>query len=109
MKNDWVYVRAVRVLTPKKLIALGKLQEIRKWSNGVAKIVNEMSRQTGIKVGMHPFGDYVYVMCRNDAETATVCDFLSDRLPDVGICTKFPSIEKYSYERIWGRMPDIDK
>lgn len=102
MKNDWVYVRAVRVLIPKKLIALGKLQEIRKWSNGVAKIVNEMSRQTGIKVGMHPFGDYVYIMCRNDTETATVCDFLSRKLSDVDICRAFPSIKKKTYESIWG-------
>ena len=102
MKNDWIYVRAVRVLISRDFMKYGKLQEIKSWADNVAEVVDEMNKHTGIKVGMHIEGDYVFVMCRNDTENEIVCDFLRDRLPNVDICKPFPSIEKKTYEGIWG-------
>ena len=103
MGKEFVYIRAVRILVPRKLVKAGRIYAIKRWAEKMGEIARDMEKHTGIKIACHLCNDYVFVLCRNDLEARLVYDFLQDKIgEEIDIAKAFPQITKEDYEKLWG-------
>ncbi len=103
MEKEFVYVRAVRILVPRKLVEAGRIYAIKRWAEKMGEITRDMEKHTGIKIICLLHNDYVFVLCRNDLEARLVYDFLQDKIgEEIDIAKAFPQITKEDYKKLWG-------
>lgn len=103
MGKEFVYIRAVRILVPRKLVEAGRIYAIKHWAEKMGEIARDMEKHTGIKIISHLCDDYVFVLCRNDLEARLVYDFLQEKIgEEIDIAKAFPQITKEDYEKLWG-------
>ena len=103
MGNEFVYIRAVRILVPRKLVVAGRIYAIKRWAEKMGEIARDMEKHTGIKIISHLCDDYVFVLCRNDLEARLVYDFLQEKIgEEIDIAKAFPQNSKEDYEKLWG-------
>ena len=100
MGKEFVYIRAVRILVPRKLVEAGRIYAIKRWAEKMGEIARDMEKHTGIKIISHSCDDYVFVLCRNDLEARLVYDFLQEKIgEEIDIAKAFPQISKEDYEK----------
>lgn len=103
MGEKFVYIRAVRILVPRKLVEAGRIYAIKRWAENMGEIARNMEKHTGIKIAFRLCNDYVFVLCRNDLEARLVYDFLKEKIgEEIDIAKAFPQITKEDYEKLWG-------
>ncbi len=103
MGKEFVYIRAVRILVPRKLVEAGRIYAIKRWADKMGEIARDMEKHTGIKIAFNLCNDYVFVLCRNDLEARLVYDFLKEKIgEEIDIAKAFPQITKEDYEKLWG-------
>ena len=88
MGKAFVYIRAVRILVPRKLVEAGRIYAIKRWADKMGEIARDMEEHTGIKIISHLCDDYV---------------FLQEKIgEEIDIAKAFPQITKEDYEKLWG-------
>lgn len=103
MGKEFVYIRAVRILVPRKLVEAGRIYAIKRWAENMGEIARNMEKHTSIKIAFHLCNDYVFVLCRNDLEARLVYEFLQEKIgEEIDIAKAFPQITKEDYEKLWG-------